>query len=96
MDETRLVLLVIFLIPTIVVPVETCVSFKMKRNIRYDPGSCEMVDLDLTVKGVDCVQRCNKTSMVRIQKIQNLTAKDFISGCLLHWRDHKYHIKIGS
>ena len=72
MDETPLVLLVMILALTIVVRVQTCVSYKMRRYIGYNPGSCEMVDLDSTAKGVDCVQRCNKTTTVRVQNIKKI------------------------
>ena len=71
MDDTPLVLLVILIAPTVVFTEKTCVSYRMKRNIGYDPGSCEMVDLDSTARGVDCVDRCNKTSTVRVQKYNN-------------------------
>ena len=71
MDETQSVLFMMILVTTLMVTsAKTCVSYKIKRNISYDPGSCTMVDLDSTVTGVNCVQRCSENSTVRMSKVK--------------------------
>ena len=83
MDETQLVLFMMILVTTLMVTSsKTCVSYKIKRNISYDPGSCTMVDLDSTVTGVDCVQRCSENSTVRIPKVKTFKIL-FLLVCVL-------------